>query len=537
MPLRNQHPVNFTPSGLTDAFDATRAFPGACRSLSNLVFDQGNPELSQCRPGVVLRTNFPGFTTPTFVTCYTVVGNVVYGMVSTARTAGFDEPFAYNVLTNTFTTITGVLAGNVPASPPTTGPWTPPEMTVVGTKIIVSHTGFSGVGANFFGVIDITNPAAPTWTSANTSVNALPGVPSWVANLNNRCWFFVGNVGYFSDPLAPTVRTNASQSVTFGDPSPVTAAAGLPVQTVSAGVIGALIVFKSFSVWQVTGDTVTSNLAVNFLSLNVGSNAPQSIVQTPFGTNFMAIDGPYIVDALGAVKPLTKTPAETVQDIQLPFINTTQASRTSAGYSGGIYRICVETLVDGTPGTFEYWFDIERRRWNGPHTFPQDVCEQFANFFIISHRSQGAALFSSELIASPTSVYTDNGQPISFKMQSATFPKDGHMTEKQVVESTIELSTAGPSVSYHITALDEKQTQLDSTTVIVPASTSLWGAFVWGASLWSSAINVPLTYTVPWHVPLIFQKMALQVTGTASSNISIGAFFARYQDLGYTNQG
>jgi hypothetical protein len=536
MPLSRARPVNFTPAGITDAFDATRAFPGACRLLKNLVFDQGNPELVQCRPAAVSLTTFGGFTTPTFVTCYVVIGNICYGMVSTAANPGFDQPFAYDIVGNSFYTVTGFNGTNTPASPPTTGPWTPPSMTVVGKKIIIAHAGFSGTGSNFFGVIDITNPTAPTWTSTNTATTPLPGVPTVVANLNNRCWFFVSNVGWFSDPLNPTTITSSSQSVTFGDPTPVTAANGLPVQTTSAGVVQALLVFKAFSVWQITGDPVTQNLANNFLSLNVGTSAPRSVVQTPYGTNFMAIDGPYIVDMLGAVKPLTKTTIETVQDIQIPFIFATQPSRVSAGYSGGIYRICVDTTIDGSPQTNEYWFDIERRRWNGPHSFPQDNAAQFGNFFIISHVSKGAALFKSELISSPTSTYVEDGQPMSFQLLSSTFPKDGSMNEKQVTESTIEFSTSGPSVSYSITAFDARQKTLDATTVVIPAGGAVWGGFLWGGALWSSATNVPDVYTVPWHVPLVFQKMALQVTGSSSSNISIGAFFARYQDLGYMNQ-
>lgn len=538
MPLRNAHPVNFTPAGLTDAYDATRAFPGACRLLSNLVFDQGNPELVQCRPGVVTLTSFAGFTTPTFVAVHITIGNICYGMVSTNLFPGFDQPFAYDLVGGSFQTITGFNAGNLPSSLPTTGPWTPPCMTVVGTKIIVAHSGFSGAGSNFFGVIDISNPAAPTWTATNTATNPLPGVPTVVANLNNRCWYFVKNMGYFSDALVPTTITNATQQLTFGDPTPVTAAQGLPVQTTSSGVVQALIVFKAFSVWQVTGDVAVSNLALNFLSLTVGTTAPRSVVQTPYGTNFMAIDGPYIVDMLGTVKPLTRSPQQSEQDIQFPFIYATQPSRVSAGYSGGIYRICVDNNIPGAgPATNEYWFDIERRRWTGPHNFPQDCASQFQNFFVISHASQGAKLFKSELIASLTSVYTDNGVPISFDLLSAQFPKEGKMNEKQVVESTIELSTSGPAVAYQLTVFDEHQASLDSTTINVPAGGSVWGGFLWGVGFWSSAVNIPRVYTVPWHVPLVFQKMSLQVSGTSSNNISIGAFFARYQDLGYTNQG
>lgn len=536
MALPKSFPVRFTPKGLSDAFDATEAFPGACRSMANLVFNPGNQELVACRPGVVLLTSFAGFTTPTFVSVHISIGAMMYGMVSTGRNAGHDEPFAYNTTTNTFVTISGVLNTNTPTSPALTGAWNPPSMTVVGTKILVTHPGFIGTGALFFGVIDISNPVAPVWSSSNLGTNALPTAPLWVANLNNRAYYACANVLYFSDVLSPLVATNAGQSLTLGDPTPITSVQGLPVQTTSAGVVQALLAFKGSQVWQVTGDTTTQNLALNFLSLNVGTSAPRSVVQSPYGVNFMAIDGPYIVDPLGLVRPLTKQVQETDQDIQQPFIYAITPSRISAGYSGGIYRICLDTNFTGFTQTNDYWFDTQRRRWNGPHSFPYDCASQVSNFFVISHQSKGAALFKSELTASPTSVYTDAGVSIPFTLQSSTFPKDMGMSEKLVVESTIELSTAGSTVNYQVTAFDDLGTTLNATNVTVPSATSVWGAFLWGVGMWSTATNLPKTYTIAWTAPLVFQKMAIQVVGTASSNIAIGAVFCRYQELGYTNQ-
>lgn len=536
MPLRKQHPVRFAPKGLSDAYDSTEAFPGACRSLQNLIFDQSNPELMVCRPGVgTALTSFGSFTTPTFVTVHITIGNTVYGMVSTARNAGKDEPFAYNIDTAAFITISGVTGANTPTSPATSGAWTPPQMAVIGKKIIVAHAGFSGVGANFFGVIDITTPATPAWSSSNTATNALSAVPTSVANFNNRAYFVIGNTTPFSDVLDPLTRTNASQTLTIGDPATITTVSGLPVQTTSSGVLQSLLVFKAFQIWQVTGDITINTLALNYLSLNVGTSAARSVVQTPYGTNFMAIDGPYVVDMLGYVKPLTKDVKEFDQDIQAPFIYCTQPTRVAAGYSGGVYRICLDTFLANATSTNDYWFDLQRRRWNGPHTWPADCLSQAGNYFVISHASKGAALYKARLFPDSTTVYNDAGAAILFSLESSTFPKDASMTEKMVVESTIELSSSGVAATYAVSALDDQRNQINSVTVSLPGSGSIWGAFLWGAGYWSSNLNIPHTYNVNWTVPLVFQKMALTVSGTAQNNIAIGSFFARYQDAGYTN--
>jgi hypothetical protein len=384
--IRNGNPVRFTAKGICDAFDATDAFPGACALLQNLVFDQANPEVVVSRPGVgAPATSFAGFTTPTFVTLVGVIGTVAYGMVSTGRNAGHDEPFAFDLVGGVFITISGVTAGNTPTSPATTGAWTPPTMTVVSTKILITHPGFNGTGTNFFGVIDISTPATPAWSSANFATNPLPGVPTSVANYNNRAFFSYLNVDYFSDVLVPLTRTNASQSLTLGDTTPITAQSGLPIQTTSAGVAGALIVFKGSNIWQITGDPTTNNLALNYISLTKGCIAPRSVIQGDFGIFFAGIDAPYVLNFLGVLSPLSHSPGnDGVADVQVPFQNAVTPSRIAASFSGNVFRACLATTIQGAQQTNDYWYDIRRKRWNGPHTFTYDAISQYGNSFVLS---------------------------------------------------------------------------------------------------------------------------------------------------------
>ena len=541
MAIRNGVPVRFTPKGVCDAFDSTDAFPGACAALQNLTFDQGNPEIVVSRPGVgAAKTTFGSFTTPTFVSGFIVLGNMVYGMVSTGRNPGNDEPFAYNLLTNTFTTITGVTAGNTPASPSAsnTTPWTPPTFAVISTKIIVTHPGFSGTGANFFGVIDITTPSAPTWTAANLTTTPLTVVPTSVANFNNRAYFAVGSHLAFSDVLVPTTRTNASQEITVGDTTPITAQSGLPIQTTSAGIIGALAVFKGSSIWQVTGDPTTNNLALNYVTLTTGCSAPRTVAQGPFGIFFIAVDGPYILSYTGILDSLSHQPGSGMPpDLQKPFQNATTPSRMAGGFTGNVYRVDARTVLLGSVTTNDYWYDIRRKRWTGPHTFTYDCAAPFGDAFIISGADHGAALFFSEVIPSTVSVYNDAGTALTSHLQSSSFPKTGQMAQVQVIESTVELSASGIATNYNITALNGDYNTLNSVFVLTPAGGALWGTAIWGSFMWSSAANIPHVYNIPWTQALVLQKMSIDITATSSSSLSIGTFFARYQNTGYTNQG
>lgn len=217
MSLRNSVPLAFSPSGCTDALDSTDLPSGAMAQLRNLIADPTTKNLWTCRPAATLLVDFvaskfgdpwssgfssgfgPFVTSATgFISALKVIGTRAYGMIALAA-YGTDVPFCYDLSAAAFVTITGWTAANTPTSPVITGAWTPPTMDVIGGKIIVTHTGFSGVGNNFFGVIDISNPSALTWTSSNTATNTLPAVPVAVANFNGRAWFLVnpstGNPG------------------------------------------------------------------------------------------------------------------------------------------------------------------------------------------------------------------------------------------------------------------------------------------------------------------------------------------------------
>lgn len=536
MPIHAGDPKRFTPRGIADAYDATDTFAGACRTLQNLIFDTSNPEIMVSRPGIGASiTSFGGFTTPTFVVVFISIGVMVYGMISSATFAGHDEPFAYNTQSNLFVPITGTLAGNTPTSLSSAGAWTPPTMAVISTKIIVTHTGFNGVGANFFGVIDITNPAAPTWASANLATNPLPGVPTAVANFNNRAYYAVGNRSFYSDVLVPTTATNAGQTITHGDTTPITCYGGLPIQTSSAGILQSLTVFKPFQIWQVTGDPLlaASPLANNYLSLTLGCNAPRSVVQTPVGLMFVGIDGPYYVDTFGVVRPLTREPKAHEQDVQAPFQNASQPSRICAGFTGSIYRCSMATTFLGVAGSVEYWFDVNRRRWTGPHTTFFDCYAPLGNQFVVSITAQGAKLFLAPVLPGGSSIYNDAGASITSLLETCSLPKDGRMAQRQVVESTVELSSFGGPTAYTVNALDDQRNVMNTCVINSAGLGQLWGSNFWGTDLWASNITIPKVYRIPWTAPLVFQKMSIQISATSNASISMGTQFHRYEDAGY----
>jgi hypothetical protein len=169
--------VRINPHGLTDALDGTNAFPGAMSSLSNLIPAPHTANMWVPRPASFLLNNLSSFNTPTQIECLLVIGSIVYGMVATSRFSGKSEPFAYNVLTNAFETITGVTNGNTPTSIAAVEDWTPPTADVVGSRVVFTHPGFVS-SVNYIGWLDISGFVSNSITGTTNGTATLASLSS-----------------------------------------------------------------------------------------------------------------------------------------------------------------------------------------------------------------------------------------------------------------------------------------------------------------------------------------------------------------------
>jgi hypothetical protein len=536
MALRKSKPLAWSPHGAADTLDSSTSFQGSMSNLQNLIPDPSTDDLWQCRPAALL-LNDPStsFNTPTFISCTIVIGNRLYGMMSTARNPGQDEPFCYNILTNNFQAISGVTAGNTPISPATSGAWNPPVMALVGTKIIVAHPGFTGAGGAFFGVLDTTNPNALTWTAQNTTINPLVAPPQWVTNFNGRCYFLVNPPNaqpgaYFSDVLNPTQITNANQVLTFGDNVPLTCAGGLALFNQLGGIIQSLMVFKSVSnIYQITGDASLSNLSLNTLNVATGTLSPNSLSTTTKGLAFLAPDGLRIIDFNARVSdPIGRSG----QGITIPFFFSLNPSRANASFNGGVFRAQVQNgLAIGSPQQ-EWWFDMVREEWSGPHTTGVVMIEPYANTFLITAQGQGAKIYQSDQVQSNTSGFTEYGVNLTYTFQTSFLPNTDEMAQNCIIEATV---MAALVASFNLTcaALDQNGVVLDIVTIAATGSATLWGFFTWGQALWQGAANALAPRQLLWKQPLVFQRLTLAFTGLAAAGIKIGRLNLRYQILGY----
>jgi len=171
MALRNAKPFIFRPHGLSDAIDGTNVFSGAMAALQNLVPSPGNMDQFIPRAASTQLSNFAGFTTPALPVVLLVLGDLAWGMIPTARNAGKDEPFCYNISTGAFVTISNVTSANSPTTQSTSGDWTPPTMTAsAGGRITITHPGYNGT-TTFIGWIDYSSFSSVIIGDTNSSTS------------------------------------------------------------------------------------------------------------------------------------------------------------------------------------------------------------------------------------------------------------------------------------------------------------------------------------------------------------------------------
>lgn len=544
MALRNATPIAFRPAGISDALDASPVMKGAMALLQNLIPDPSTRHLWQCRPAVVLLSEFtPTFPNPTYVPTSIIVGDIMYGMVSTSTNPGFDEPFAFDLINNVFIPVTGVSPANVPTSLGSGGEWSPPQMALIGTKLMVAHKGFSGLSGAFVGEIDITTPTSPAWSAGNMGgLITFTTVPSFVAQFNERAWYVLNPPTgqpslVFSDPLNPLNATNANQALTFGDSQKLSAMAGSPLSNqVVGGVVQSLMVFKSTTaIYQVTGDAATSNLEVNALPTPTGTLAPDTVVGTPYGLAFVAVDGLRVIDFTAKVSDPIGNDGD---GKTLPFSFSVVPSRMNAACNGTVYRISTQDgSMPGAP-VVEYWFDLVRKIWSGPHTFPFSQLQPYKSTFIGSPYSGTPGIYRADHFQSSVSTFVENGVQLSVIWRTCQMPDTDQMSENAMIQTTLYMALPPGNNEYVVKALDPDGHTLQQAPILagMPTNLTRWGQFTWGQAPWFGVFPALNPRQIAWPAPVEFRRMQIDLSGPSSIGLKIGTLHLRYQQLGYLQQ-
>ena len=402
---------------------------------------------------------------------------------------------------------------------------------------VVATPTLQGGSGCYFAWIDISNPAAPVYNAGNCAINPLPSIPVAVAQFNSRAYFICNPTGAEpglipSDPLQATVRTNGSYVLTFGDNEPLTALAGLPLTNQLGGIIQSLIVFKGVdTLYQITGDplpnTSAGSWAKNSLNVATGTLSPRSIAPSPIGLLFMSPQGLRNIDFNAQVSPPIGADGK---GVSLPFIHCPLPSRIAAACNAKYYRVSLTTEYGQQ---WEFWLDLGRQVWTGPHTFPANMIAPYENTFILAPMALNNSIWQSDWLQDANSTFTEAGLQMVWNWQPSLFPDPKDMRQHEMHQSILNFCSASGADAY---IADEAGGLVASATLPASGGTSSWSAPLWQGSLFYGQKFSMSPIQIPWSGPIVIGRACLQVTGNSDSVTRIGSLMMRVEQTGYLPQ-
>lgn len=500
----------------------------------------GNPTVLGLQPGLTITgVGIPANTT--------VVSTAEFTRVTTGDTHT-------NTTLDNLANVTGVAIGQT-----VQGAGIPAGTTVsniVGTTVTLSQAATAttvGVSVTFSGAtitlsaattasangITLTiaggTKAAPLWGAGDTDRNNLPSVPVGVAQFNGRAYFALGTDGIvYSDSGFPCRVSNslAVQALTTNDGLAVTALGPLMLSApLTGGIVQAIIAFEGpYRMQQIVGDQATSNLSMNLLPVATGTSAPMTIAPTQKGLAFVSPHGLRFVKFDGTV---TDPIGEGGIGVAVPFQNALYPSRMCAAANNDLLRIsCQRGDTDAQPWR-EYWYDLTRLIWSGPHTFPARCMAGWRTDFLKAPVDADATLWNAASQADlATASYVENGTPLSWMFQPSPLPDTGGIAENMMVETMVAMAIPG-NITIVVTAQDIDGSQLANLALTAQGTSSLWGTMVWGVDVWGGPQTQFFQHQLLWGQPLIFKQLSLIMQGASAAGLRIGNTYLRYQVLGY----
>src|SRR5215469_8052574 len=283
--------------------------------------------------------------------------------------------------------------------------------------------------------------------------------PTWVVQFNQRLWFGV-NPAETTSPLGevqlfiPSVIftdvlflncTNANQALTFANDLPLVAGHGLGLSNQLGGIIQSLMVFQDdTNVIQITGDAALNTLSINSLNVAVGTIAPRSIASSPLGIMFLAQDG---VRVIGFDATVTPPIGLAGTGVIVPFEASIFQTRINAACNGTVYRI---SLMRGDVPDHpwqEFWYDLTRKVWSGPHTFPSTMIDVFEGNFLLAPQGVPGELFFSDCVPNEFSTYLENGALLTWVYQTVVMANNMEQSASEMQEFTANVGiTPGANV-------------------------------------------------------------------------------------------
>jgi len=161
------------------------------------------------------------------------------------------------------------------------------------------------------------------------------------------------------------------------------------------------------------------------------------------------------------------------------------------------------------------------------------MIDTYNNVFVVAPVGVPGALFVSKDVPDSTSGSTENGVMLQWVLQTAVLPDNGQMAMMELTELQIKTSSVGSVASMQVTAQDQDGAVYNSVFYVFSAVQSLWGAAVWGSAIWGGALAALYPRRISFNAPVVFNRLALRITGASGQGFQIGDIYGRARVLGY----
>jgi hypothetical protein len=221
------------------------------------------------------------------------------------------------------------------------------------------------------------------------------------------------------------------------------------------------------------------------------------------------------------------------QGVSAPFIYSNVPSRICAACNGNLIRISTQNQLQVNTAFQEYWYDIERKIWSGPHTFPANLIQPYINTFIMAAQGIPSILWQSDVVQGLSSSFVEHNIPLSWTYATAFLPDTDQLGNIHVSQSLLDCALSSFIPPIVIICQDHNGAVIDSLSISGGGGSSNWGHFNWGQAVWGVSTNALAPRKLPWHFPLVFSRAQFIVTGQSAASVRLGAWHFRYKQLRY----
>lgn len=340
---------------------------------------------------------------------------------------------------------------------------------------------FDGKGSVYTST-DGANYAAATLPA---NLTALGGPIGAFAYYDRMYYFFPrganGNIVAYSDPYAPLSMTFPQQSLSLGNFSgdSVQGMGFLSWDFATSGPSGSLGIFQNSSFWILSGDpSATQGTTFQQNSANIGLLAPNTLVATPLGAIWVAIDNVYLCNGISNPVP--------IGDKIFPYIQKLAGSnlwsQMFAVWFDDMYRLY---LPDGQGNMIGLWYNTRphsnmKQGWYGPMTglpYSGMVADPLQENLYGADQTNGNTYHCEQ------DLYTDNGTAYNCIFTTKEYIPAGFEWTKRFFGYNLKITGANAGNLSVQVFTDGASQEID--TIPYGSVQSEWDVMTWDVSTWA----------------------------------------------------